>query len=279
MTKQKHGWLTNLSRKRRRDRANTLTNEQVQEMLNKIDDFVFYISDRLTPKELDHLVRLRDRALISLNWIWFKRASEILSLKRKDVQVTDRELLVTFSIRKKKKRNKVCPRCDEVNGFKNKFCRNCSLDLANVPVTEEGETKIITKRKTLQYPFCKPVVEWLEAFDKQTDDKEAWFFPPVQVAFYYAYFDFNRIRINRKTGVPYSTGMSIQNYDRILQRLDSKMTSSMFRYGGSEKFLQLGYTPTELKSIGDWESSRMPEIYAERKDLNIAQRRFAEDIR
>lgn len=79
--------------------------------------------------------------------------------------------------------------------------------------------------------------------------------------------------------MPYSTGMSIQNYDRILQRLDPKMTSSMFRYGGSEKFLQLGYTPTELKSIGDWESSRMPEIYAERKDLNIAQRRFAEDTR
>ena len=84
MNEQKHGWLTNPLRKRRRDRANTLTNEQVQEMLNKIDAFVFYISDRLTPKELDHLVRLRDRALISLNWIWFKRASEILSLKRKD---------------------------------------------------------------------------------------------------------------------------------------------------------------------------------------------------
>jgi len=242
LNEQKHGWLTN-------------------------------------PLRLDHLVRLRDKALISLNWAWFKRASELLGLKRKDVQVTDRELLVTFSIRKKKKRSKICPRCDQGNGFRNQYCRNCGLDLANAIETEEGETKIITKRKTLQYPFCKPVVEWLEAFDKQTDDKEAWFFPPVQVAFFYGYFDFNRIRINRKTGVPYSTGMSIQNYDRILQRLDWKMTSSMFRYGGAEKFLQLGYTERELAQIGDWSSFRMPEIYAERKGLTPAQRRFAEDTR
>jgi hypothetical protein len=53
----------------------------------------------------------------------------------------------------------------------------------------------------------------------------------------------------------------------------------MFRYGGSEKFLQLGYSPLELAIVGDWESSLMPEVYARRKDLSVAQRRFAEDVR
>ena len=122
-------------------------------------------------------------------------------------------------------------------------------------------------------------MDWLQEFDKQTADKEVWFFPPLQVFFNFAFFDFHRIRINKKTGEPYSTSMSIQNYDRLLQRLDKTMTSTMFRYGGAEKFLLLGYSPTELKSIGDWDSSLMPEIYAARKDLTPAQRRFAEDIR
>ena len=122
-------------------------------------------------------MRLRDKALISLNWIFFKRASEVLGLKRKDVQLTSRELLVTFSIRKKKKRMKICPSCEEKNGFKNKFCRSCSLDLKDVSVIALGETKIITKRKTLEYSFTKPIVNWLQEFDKLTNDKEAMVFP------------------------------------------------------------------------------------------------------
>lgn len=135
-------------------------------------------------------------------------------------------------------------------------------------ITEQGEKKIVTKRKTLQPKFTKHVVEWLDAFDKETTDKEAWVFPSLRVVFYSAFFDF----FSEKP-------MTIQNFDRILKRLDPQMTSCLFRYGGTEKYLALGYTPQELKEIGDWESSRMPEIYAERKGITPAQRRFAEDIR
>ena len=277
-----HGWLTNAKRKARRDRANTFTDQDANKLLTKIDRLPHYISpifDAEETESLDHLMRLRDKALIALNWVWFKRASECLGLKRKDVQLTSRELLVTFSIRKKKKRMKICPVCETKNGFKNKFCRGCSLDLKDVTVIELGETKIITKRKTLEYSFTKPIVEWLGEFDKQTTDKESWLFPPLKVVFDFAYFDFHRIRINKATGEPYTTSFSIQNYDRILQRLDKKMTSSLFRYGGAEKYLLLGYSFSELKSIGDWDSSFMPERYAERKDLSVAQRRFSEDVR
>jgi hypothetical protein len=112
------------------------------------------------------------------------------------------------------------------------------------------------------------VVAWLEKFDEQTTEKEAWFFPSLRVVFDHAYFDF-------KSEKP----MTIQNWNRILKRLDPRMTSCLFRYAGAEKYLALGYTERELKNIGDWESIRMPELYAERKGLSQAERRFAEDVR
>ena len=73
--------------------------------------------------------------------------------------------------------------------------------------------------------------------------------------------------------------MTVQNLDSILKRLDPKMKSCLFRYGGAEKYLALGYTPYELKEIGDWSSSKMPEVYAERKGITPTQRRWSEDIR
>ena len=137
-----------------------------------------------------------------------------------------------------------------------------------IPITKLGEKKIVTKRKTLQSQFTKFVVEWLEEFNKQTPEKEAWFFPSLRVVFNQAYFDFQSAKPR-----------TIQNWDRILKRLDVRMTSCLFRYAGAEKYLALGYTERELKKIGDWESIRMPELYAERKGLSQAERRFAEDTR
>jgi hypothetical protein len=124
----------------------------------------------------------------------------------------------------------------------------------------------VTERKTLRNKFTKYVVDWLLEFDKLT--KKGWFFPALRVAFTSACFDFNS-----------TNSMTIQNFDRILKRLDPKMTSCLFRYGGAEKYLGLGYTPYELKQIGDWSSSKMPEVYAERKGITSAQKRWSEDQR
>ena len=59
--------------------------------------------------------------------------------------------------------------------------------------------------------------------------------------------------------------------------MDETLTSAMFRYGHTEVLLRKGYRPTDLKEIGDWDSSRMPEVYAERKGLTVSQERFADD--
>lgn len=72
---------------------------------------------------------------------------------------------------------------------------------------------------------------------------------------------------------------TVERLDQILQNLDPTMTSHMFRYGASERYLRMGYTPIDLKEIGDWASSKMPELYAEKKNLTPAQKRFSNDSR
>ena len=147
MTIQKHGWLTNPARRLRRDRANTFTDQNCSELITKIDTIPEYISSKL-PEHLDMLIRTRDKSMIALNWIFFKRGNEILKLKRKDLALSDTQLLVTFSIQKKTKSYKICPGCDTRNGASNKYCRECKTDLQLFPVTKLGEEKTVTKRKT-----------------------------------------------------------------------------------------------------------------------------------
>ena len=265
--KQTRGWLANPERKARRDRANTFTNQNALRLIRKIEVIPQYVSQTLDLR-FDRLLRLRDKALVSVSWIWFKCGGEVLRLKRKDVALTNREVLVTFHIQKKQKRHKVCPNCETKNGFKSKYCRECNADLRQIEIRQEGNAQIVTKRKTLGNKFTHYIVDWLTEFDKLTEEKEGWLFPALRVVFTSAYFDF-------KSEKP----MTVQNFDRILKRLDPNMTSCLFRYGGAEKYLALGYTPYELKGIGDWSSSKMPEVYAERKGMTPAQRRWSEDVR
>lgn len=267
MSKQYRGWLTNPKRKARKDRANTFTNQDALGLIRKIEAIPKYVSPKLGSK-FDSLLRLRDKALIATSWIWFKRGGEVLGLKRKDIALTNREILVTFHIQKKQKRCKICPSCETKNGYRSNFCRKCKTDLQRVKVKREGDPQIVTKRKTLQHKFTGYILDWLEEFDKLTEGTESWFFPALRVVFTSAFFDFNSEK-----------HMTVQNFDRILKRLDPNMTSCLFRYGGAEKYLVLGYTPYELKEIGDWSSSKMPEVYAERKGITPAQRRWSEDTR
>jgi integrase len=270
----RRGWLKNPKRRERRDNANTVTDQDALELIRKIDKIPEYISTKLKPETLDLLVRLRDKSMVAVNWIWFKRGNEVLKLKRKDIALTDNQLLVTFTIQKKQRSYKICPNCETRNGASNKYCRECKTDLRHVTVTKIGDKKVVTKRKTLRNKFTKHVVAWLNEFEKLTElneisePNEAWFFPSLRVVFDYAYFDFHSAK-----------PMSIQNWDRILKRLDSRMTSCLFRYGGAEKYLALGYSERALQKIGDWESIRMPALYAERKGLSEAEKRFAEDTR
>ena len=271
MIKQYRGWLANPERKERQQKSLAFTDKHVQGLLDKIDRLPEYVSPTLGT-EIDRILRLRDKAIISTGWIWFKRASEFLSVKRKDVAVTDRQILITFHIQKKTKRFKICPMCETKSGYRAKFCRECKANLQDVEVQGEKGEFVVTKRKTLKNNFVQHIVNWLTEFDKLTekigDSEEAWFFPALKVVFNSGYLKF----FSEKP-------MTVQNLNHILQRLDPSITSSFFRYFATEKYLTLGYSERELKEIGDWSSSRMPEIYAERKGITPAQRRWSEDVR
>lgn len=203
--------------------------------------------------------------MISLTWIFFKRGKEVLRVKLQDVYYDQKELMVTFRIEKKRKRFKLCPNCGTKNARKAKFCRSCSFDLSQAETIEEGrEPQNITKIKSMEFPFCKYVVEWVNTLKSLNPPENSYLFPPFN--YFAKTFQFNK-------------HLTIQRFDQILQRLDQTLTSHMFRYGAAEKLLILGYTPYEIKEIGDWSSSRMPEEYAKRKGLTISQRKFIKDVR
>ena len=267
--KHNRGWLANPRRRERKERSLSFTEKDVKELIRKIEVAPNYVSETLSG-EVDRLFRLRDKAIISTFWVWFKRAGEVLGVKRKDVALTDTEILITFHIQKKSKRFKICPVCGTKSGYKANFCRECKTDIQYEEVQGEKQDFIKTKRKTLRNYFVKYILEWLEEFDslELMDPEEAWFFPAFQVVFNSGFFKF------------YSEKpMTVQNLDAILQKLDYTITSSFFRYFQTERYLSLGYLPHELKEIGDWSSSKMPELYAERMGLTPTMRKWSEDVR
>jgi hypothetical protein len=210
----------------------------------------------------DEILILRDKCLVSLGWCFIKRGSEILNVRVGDVTVTDKELLVNFTILKKTRRSKTCPQCNKDSYKKAMTCKYCHQDLSKVEATRAKPPKV-TKRKTLQYPFTTFVVEWMNKLKELNTDPLSYVFP--------------RYSIRSKT-ILFDEHITIQRFGQVLQQLDNSLFTAIFRYGCAEKYLDLGYTPSELKEIGDWSSSYMPELYAKRKGQTRTQRRFAEDV-
>jgi len=89
----------------------------------------------------------------------------------------------------------------------------------------------------------------------------------------------NNERYSIWKGFDFNRHLSVQRLDQILQKLSPTLTSCMFRYGHTEKLFRLGYSAHDIKEIGDWSSSRMPEIYASVKGLTEPQKKFANDTR
>ena len=86
---QQLGWLKNEARLRRKTTPPCLTDKQVQFMLSQICDFKDYTKQE---PNIDTMIKIRDSALIATNWIWFKRANEILRIKFGDVTLTDTQV-------------------------------------------------------------------------------------------------------------------------------------------------------------------------------------------
>lgn len=294
---KKLGWLKNVERKKRREAMLTLTDDQVfgyimaiskfpnytklEEMgeissISKVNKRGYNAIDEVNNSP-DHLIRLRDMALIGISWTWFKRGNEILHIKLGNVAVIQENLVVQLYIEKKQKTFKICPECrargiDEKKNHNAKsamFCKKCGTNILDVPLTKIGKPpELITKTKSVKFPFCVPFIRWIKVLRTlEGADDDSWVFPK------YHYFSNQFLLASR-----HYTPLTIQRFDQILQRLDKNLTSAMFRYGGAEKYLRLGYTPYDVKEIGDWSNSVMPERYASKKGLTQIQKKFADDL-
>ena len=267
-TPEVKGWLKNPERRERREQPMTLIDRHVMQLIESIERMEEYTK---LDHRYDRLIRMRDKALIAQAWIFFKRANENLRVKLKDVYYDRSELMITFHVRKKGRKRKICPVCGEENAGKALFCKKCGSSIRDVePKTIWPPEITVTKRKSLEYPFCHYVVDWVEAYRKIAPSLDAFLYPS---------FTFKVAGNLVIQGFNYYKHITVDRFNQILQRLDPTLTSHMFRYGHTEKLLRLGYTPHELKEIGDWESSRMPEIYAKRKGLTKPQKEFSRDIR
>jgi ribosomal protein L40E len=261
----KSGWLKNKQRLNRRDSAFTLPDKEALGLIQQIETTPNYT--KLEP-EADSLMRHRDMALIALEQTWFKRGGEGLSLQVTDIGYTDKEVTVTFTIEKKNKAYKICLDCKQKNAKSANYCRKCGVKIKQLePVRVSQKPVKRTKSKNRKQIFMPYLVAWLQEIEKLKIPRDSWLFPR------YHYFSRTFLWSTQKY-----KHMTVERLDQILQKLDPTLTSCHFRYAGAENNLRRGYTPSDLKEIGDWSSSRQPESYAERKGLTPTQKKFSEDV-
>ena len=194
-------------------REEILSEAEVEEMIRKAD-FLF-------PEKANMI-----KCLIALLWLFGKRISEVLRLKRKDLWFDEHFLYVRFTVLKKK-----------------------------------GEYKAV-KKITLKNKFTKHVLEYVRLIE----EPEAWLFPgfstnktvkvkmrlkdgTVKVYEYY----------RAEKGV-----MSRQQAFRILKKLNPTVWFHLFRSSVATRFAYEGATPYELQSWFDWEKLETANKYVRR---------------
>lgn len=267
----KRGWLVRTDRRLRRDNPDTLTDTHVLKLINHILNGKNYCAPNV-PKPAERLIRLRDAAAVAMCWIFFKRGGENIRLKLSDVSFDARRMRVKFHIEKKRKRYRICENnhAQVKNARNSKYCKECGVDISQIPSTEIGEkeTAIKTKTKSMKYAFVEYVTNWLEALKSDKIPgvtSDSWLFPK------YSY-------VGDKWYPNSEKHLTIQRLNQILQAIDPTLTSHMFRYGHTEVLLRNGYTPYECSVVGDWSSDKLPQDYAKKKGITLEEQRFSEDL-
>jgi integrase len=243
-----------------------MTDTHVRRLIEQVERLNPYTR---TGGPTDRALRLRDKALISMLWVFTKRATEVLSVRFTDIYYDEGKLAVTFKILKKKRRRRVCPACRSTNALKALYCLVCGTRLESAEIVEVGREQVVVKEKDLAYPYVEHILRWVEYARRRLGAPvEGYLFAP------------HITRIGLPKGVfDWGRHITVKHLDRILQRLDPTVTSHHFRYGNAEKYLRFGYTPWEVAQIGDWASSKMPEEYARRKGLTPTLEKWRRDIR
>ena len=166
------------------------------------------------------------KCLIALLWLFGKRISEILRLKRKDLWVDEHFLYVRFTILKKK-----------------------------------GEYKAV-KKVTLRNPYVNYVLQYMQLIE----EPEAWLFPGYsrpKIVRVRARLKDGTVKVYEYERLE-AGNMSRQQAYKILKRLNPACWPHLFRDSVATRFAYEGATPYELQSWFDWSKLETANKYIRR---------------
>lgn len=270
--KYKVGWLQVPERADRRNQNETLTPRDIELLLAKVKTISGY--SKLHP-DTDQIVRLRDAAVIALWWLFFKRGGEVLSVLAKNVDVAEDKLVVRYELEKKRHFVLVC-KCGYENNRRDRknrdgawiACKKCGVSLETAARQSKSDKVESLKRRTLKDPFCQYVLDWKTLVPQEAK----WFFPKFQ------FFKNSFVWDSQKP-------LTVQWFDKMLQRLDYSLTSHMARYGHTEVLFRAKtpggspkYNVHTITQRGDWESYAMPMRYAKRKSISEDEAKMEDDV-
>jgi len=145
--------MTRVRGSQARTKRNTvISEEEFQQLLDKAD------------KIKDEFFRLRGKALLCLLRLTGKRRNEIAKLELTDFQIEGNFLNVRFVLEKKKRRFKLCQKCEAKNTVKSQFCKLCGSNIENEPILKRGKREDSLKAIPLSDPYAQPILEYLEYF-------------------------------------------------------------------------------------------------------------------
>lgn len=202
----------------------------------------------------------RDAALIAMLYSFGKRITEILTLKRDDIEWDDEFLYVHFTVQKKEKRDQLkCLTCNTVTSSSARYCRKCGEDLKELGKTIPARKKLNVYRKMrpLDYPLIPFILEWVKKVPQG-----GYVFAPANTGCLFERtikLDFTR-HINRIRGWC------------IVDGYDLESSPHFFRHSLATNLAEEGFDDLELCDWFDWESVESARDYTSRAGTKRVRR-------
>jgi len=198
------------------------------------------------PKE--SYTRERDQALIALTILFGKRANEILAIKKESVWVDEKFFYVRFKVLKKRRRRKICLKCNKRVALKAKLCGYCGSEEFKLETYGENFTERV-KHKNVNHPLAKYFLDWWSKVPKES----------------YVFSALKRVSVLR--GVYEYNWSKPMTYVRMWQIFHSVSGVSPhgFRHSLATKLAEVGeYDELDLLYWFDWESFDTARRYIHR---------------
>ena len=200
----------------------------------------------------------RDAGVVALLGSFGKRDSEICGLGYNDFKVTDKELLVSFEIRKTGKAyTKRCPTCKRQYIEKRFFCtEEHGGALEPIPNLQPRKRLVRQKARELDYPLTHYITDWLNVVKKYNPKGENLSVFPTIKNYLKPMFGVgdHMTRMNVTVGIIYPLVEDYkQRYAELHEGKVLWMWPHLFRHSlASELKTKKGYTDEQLQDFFDW---------------------------